>query len=184
MTMQSGRWWRCRNRRRCSPARCSSPPRCCRHAAGQWSVGAGRAQASSGPRHVPRPPRAYGELPERGGGRVFPALVKALADHLLARDDDADGDLGGKSGDEESRILRLRSAGRAHHTPVGHLRMWLAACASLAGTGRGALLDELDAALALPQSKARRGCSCSTESGGCWARALDRGRSTSTVSPW
>ena len=87
---------------------------------------------------------------------VFPALVKALADHLLARDDDDDdGDLGGKSGEtEESRILRLCvRLVAAHHTPVGHLRMWLAACASLAGTGRGALLDELDAALALPQSK-------------------------------
>ena len=83
---------------------------------------------------------------------VFPALVKALADHLLALHDDGfDGD-----GETEEYVRILRLCVRlvaAHHTPVGHLRMWLAACASLAGTGRGALLDELDAALALPQSK-------------------------------
>ena len=48
--------------------------------------------------------------------------------------DDGDGET------EETRILRLCvRLVAAHHTPVGHLRMWLAACASLAGTGRGAL---------------------------------------------
>ena len=123
----------------------------------EWSVGGGpgpRLRLVRGMFHALR--ARMGNCLSAAAVGVFPALVKALADHLLARDDDDDdGDLGGKSGEtEESRILRLCvRLVAAHHTPVGHLRMWLAACASLAGTGRGALLDELDAALALPQSK-------------------------------
>ena len=90
---------------------------------------------------------------------VFPALVRALADHIIHTNDD-ESDESGPSGaeyfyvGEEFKILRrCARLVAAHHMPVGHLRMWLATCASLAGPGRGVMLHELDAALALPQSR-------------------------------
>ena len=90
---------------------------------------------------------------------VFPALVRALADHIIHTNDDESDESGPGGAEyfyvgEEFKILRrCARLVAAHHMPVGHLRMWLATCASLAGPGRGAMLHELDAALALPQSR-------------------------------
>ena len=101
-------------------------------------------------------------------GGVFPALVRCLASSLLragppgAREMDVT--RGGSLAEAAEEIAReeIRILGgcirllAAHTLPVAHLRMWLAVAAGATGEARGVLLDNLDAALRMRQSRGPR----------------------------